>query len=161
MLEQLEKLVKTATFEYTDMTEVDSSLAQAVYYNADEQAMAVQFRNGGSVFYGNVPESFYRGFVTLDSIGGTYNSYVKKVFPNVSGGTVYDVTYTPDSGKIEDAPVEKSDELTYEVYGYIRVGGKFIAGSRKEAADKFAASLLEDGYELDEIAVTEVVLNIE
>lgn len=161
--------MKTAVFEYTHKTEVDSSLAQAVYYNADEQAMAIEFHDGayqtGSAIYGEVPEAFYRGFVGVDSIGRVYNSYVKHTFPSLSEGTVYDVTYTDSSAKIENAPVEKAAEkpetLAYEVRGYVRHVGKILAGSRKEAAEKFAASLTDEGYLIEDIAVTEVTLNIE
>jgi len=143
--------VKTAVFQYTHKTEVDSSVAHTVYYSADEQTMAIQFHNGSSAFYGSVPESFYRGFVTLSSIGGTYNSYVKKVFPNVSGGTVYNVNYVDASEKKEE-----TSESRYLVHGYIRVSGTFTAASRGKAMEQFLDSLTEDGYDEEEIAVTEV-----
>lgn len=149
--------MKTATFEYTDKTDVDSSLAQAVYYNSGNQTMAIEFHDEfsrtGSAIYGQVPEAFYRGFVTLDSIGKTYNSYIKKTFPNLSEGTVYDVDYVDMNSKVAE-----EENYTYKVNGYIRHTGVFSAKNRDEARQKFLDSLSDEGYDEEDMAVTEVVI---
>jgi len=142
--------MKTATFEYTDKTDVDSSLATTVYYNSGNETMAIEFHNGGSAIYGSVPEGFYKGFVTLESIGGTYNSFVKKTFPNVSDGTVYDVNYVDVNSK---KPTHR-----YMVKGYVRHFGTFTAGSDEEARQQFLDSLHDDGYDGADLAVTEVYI---
>lgn len=148
--------MKTATFEYTHKTEVDSSLAQAVYYNERNQTMAIEFHDAayqtGSAIYGEVPKAFYEGFVTLNSIGKTYNSYVKSTFPNVSSGTVYDVDYVDLNSDQKDATSR------YMVKGYVRHEGTFTAGSQEEARELFLDSLTEDGYDGSDLAVTEVYI---
>lgn len=147
--------MKTAQFEYTHKTEVDSSLAQAVYYNANDRTMAVEFVSGiyntGSAIYEEVPQAFYEGFVTLDSIGKNYNSFVKSTFKNVSEGTVYDVEYVDYNSK--QAPEETN---TYIVHGYIRVKTAIDAKNSATARQLFLADLIEDGYESETLAVTEV-----
>lgn len=147
------------------MTEVDSSLAQAVYYNENDNTMAIEFHETtysytGSAIYGEVPKAFYEGFVTLSSIGKTYNGYVKKTFPNISEGTVYDVDYVHESDVEDIRSVTEgnkdADEFTYKVSGYIRVAGSFAASSRHEAINRFLDSLTEDGYDEEDLAITEV-----
>ncbi|QOI67559.1 hypothetical protein SEA_BEUFFERT_191 [Streptomyces phage Beuffert] len=157
--------MKTAVFEYTHKTDVDSSLADVVYYNATNYTMAIQFKGNGynvpSVFYGSVPQSFYEGFVKTNSIGKTYNMFVKDKLPNLSGGTVYDVTYTL-AGEV-DGPIVDQKEATpevmrYRVKGYVRHVGTFVAGSLEEAREHFLDSLTEEGYDESDLAVTEVYI---
>lgn len=144
--------MKTATFKYTDKTDIDSSLGTAVYYDAAGEYMAIEFHTGGSAFYGEVPEAFYKGFVTLDSIGKTYNSYVKNRFPEVSDGTVYNVNYV-------DANATVADQTNrYMVKGYVRHQGTFTAGSQEDARQLFLDSLSNDGYDGSDLAVTEVYI---
>lgn len=155
--------MKTATFEYTHMTEVDSSLAQAVYYNEGNQTMAVEFHETaysyvGSAIYGEVPKAFYEGFVTLNSIGKTYNGYVKKVFPNVSEGTVYDVNYVDLNAASQLLVDQKDASQRYMVKGYVRHQGSFTAGSLEEARELFLDSLSDEGYDGSDLAVTEVYI---
>lgn len=148
--------MKTAVFEYTHKTLVDSSLAQAVYYNAENQTMAVQFHEKyhqtGSAIYGEVPQSFYEGFVTVNSLGGIYNGYVKHTFPNVSEGTVYDVDYVD----VNKPQVTETTKMRYLVQGYTRVTGTFDATDRLDAMHQFMEGLKEDGHDEDDVAVTEV-----
>lgn len=142
--------MKTAKFEYTKRVEVDSSLAKAVYYDSETHMMSVEFHSGGSAIYGAVPEPFFEGFSTVDSIGKVYNSFVKVTFPNLSGGTVYDVTY------IDKAVVRKEVSNRYTVKGYVRFSGDFAAGSTEEARELFLDSLIDEGYDEDDLAITEV-----
>lgn len=149
--------MKTAQFEYTHKTEVDSTLAQAVYYNAHEKTMAVEFISGvydtGSAIYAEVPQAFYDGFVSLNSIGKNYNSFVKSTFKNVSEGTVYNVEYIDYNSKTVQEP-----DAVYSVKGYVRHEGSFAATNRHEAISKFLDSLTEDGYAEEDLAVTEVTI---
>ncbi|AXH49300.1 hypothetical protein HWB76_gp101 [Streptomyces phage Blueeyedbeauty] len=155
--------MKTTRFEYTHKTEVDSSLAQAVYYNENDQTMAIEFHElsyayAGSAIYGEVPKAFYEGFVTVDSIGKTYNGFVKKTFPNIVQGTVYDVEYV-DLNEVS-APISDQKEAShrYMVKGYVRHSGTFTAGNLEEARELFLDSLTEDGYDGSDLAVTEVYI---
>ncbi|AXG66270.1 hypothetical protein SEA_ANNADREAMY_185 [Streptomyces phage Annadreamy] len=158
--------MKTAVYEYTHRTNVDSSLADVVYYNATNYTMAIQFKNNGystpSVFYGSVPEVFYDRLVKADSLGKTYNMFVKDKLPNLSGGTVYDVTYTlageADSEPIVDQKVATPETMRYRVKGYVRHVGTFEADSLEEAREFFLDSLVEDGYDASDLAVTEVYI---
>lgn len=153
--------MKTALYKYTHKTDVDSSLADVVYYNDSNYTMAIQFKSNGystpSVFYGNVPQAFYEGFVKSQSLGKSYNMFVKDKLPNLSEGTVYGVTYEDENPEpIEDQKDAQSDDSVYLVHGYVRISGSFVASDRNEAREKFLDSLTEDGYDEDEIAVTEV-----
>lgn len=155
--------MKTAVYKYTHRVEVDSSLADVVYYNNTNYTMAIQFKNNGystpSVFYGSVPEAFFQGLVKSDSLGKTYNMFVKDKLPNLSNGTVYNVDYQADVEEpavIEDSKEVPVEDSIYLVHGYIRVSGSFTASNRTEAREKFLDSLAEDGYDEDEVAVTEV-----
>jgi len=149
--------MKTAQFEYTHKTEVDSSLAQAVYYNAHERTMAIEFvstvYDTGSAIYAEVPQAFYEGFVTLDSIGKNYNSFVKSTFKNVSDGTVYNVEYVDYNSKTVQEP-----DAVYAVKGYVRHEGSFAAANRHEAINKFLNSLTEEGSSEEDLAITEVTI---
>lgn len=156
--------MKTATFEYTHKTEVDSSLAEAIYYNAENKTMAIQFNSKsgmttGSAIYDEVPKAFYDGFVTVSSIGRTYNGFVKVTFPNISEGTVYGVKYvlagTPIEGE-KDASVRD-----YVVSGHIRHTQSYRAESAKAASQMFIDTLVEEGYDVDELVVTEVELSFD
>lgn len=149
--------MKTAQFEYTHMTEVDSSLAQAVYYNANDRTMAIEFITSiydtGSAIYAEVPQTFYEGFVSLDSIGKTYNAFVKSTFKNISGGTVYNVDYVDYNSKTVQEP-----DPVYFVKGYVRHEGSFAAANRHEAINQFLDSLTDEGYPEEDLAVTEVTI---
>lgn len=152
--------MKTARFEYTHMSEVDSSLAQALYYNADEKTLALEFHSNvydtPSAIYGEVPQAFYEGLLTVDSLGKVYNTFIKKTFPNVSEGTVYDVEYVDISSQTLVKKSEETGEYVFKVRGYIRHEDTFRANTRLEAQQAFLDSLLAEGYPEDSLAVTEV-----
>jgi hypothetical protein len=151
--------VKTARFEYTHMSEVDSSLAQALYYNADEKTLALEFHSNvydtPSAIYGEVPQAFYEGLLTVDSLGKVYNTFIKKTFPNVSEGTVYDVEYVDASARVSG---EKTPRNTYMVKGYIRYQDTFEADSLEGAREQFLDTLTGEGYDGNDLAVTEVYI---
>lgn len=157
--------MKTATFKYTHGYEVDnSSLATGVYYNSKNYTLAIQFHDypygTPSAFYGGVPESTYRDLINANSLGVAYNTTIKDEFVNLSNGTVYNVDYIALDGA-EDSKVltvAESNESVYLVKGYIRVAGSFTATNRSEAREKFLDSLTEDGYDDEDLAVTEVVI---
>lgn len=159
----------TTVFEYTKMAFVDSTLADAIYYNEKNYTLAIQFADSWrthkpSVIYSGVPKDVYDALAASDSVGKTYNVSVKNKYVNLSGGTIYGVEYRSIEPEVADVATdsEKSVETeSFEVYGYIRVSARIDAEDRKDAATKFAARLMDDGYDLDEIAVTEVTLTLE
>ena len=150
--------MKTAEFEYTHSVEVDSSLADTLFYNENTQEMAIQFHYNGhntpSVMYGQVPRGFFDGFASSNSIGKVYNSYVKSTFPSLSYGTVYDVTYVNIGDKVAG-----EDSMEYIVMGYVRHKAKIPAKDSLAAIQIFVDGLVAEGYEPDEIAVTEVEIS--
>jgi hypothetical protein len=160
----LEKIVKTAKFEYTHGHEVDdSSLATGVYYNSKHHALAVEFHDypygTPSAFYGGVPESAYRNLINARSLGAEYNASIKDKYVNLSNGTIYNVYYSPAEG-VEDSKVAVKEEtdFTYMVHGYVRHQLTVKAKDREEARNKFLDSLTEEGYDASDLAVTEVVI---
>lgn len=159
----------TTVFEYTHRADVDSSLAETIYYNDKNYTLAIEFvdewrSNKPSAFYSAVPKNIYDSLVASDSIGRTYNTLIKSQFQSLSNGTVYGVEYRAVDGVTQSKVIEdekSADELSYQVYGYVRVSGQVNATDRKEAAEKFAGELIDEGYSLEEIAVTEVTITIE
>lgn len=160
--------MKTGIFEYTDKAVVDSSLVQAVYYNRSNYTLALEFHGFAphpSVFYAAVPYSVFEGLTEkTDSVGRAYNMFVKNKFQNISDGTVYGVNYH-NASDVEAAPLtaaepiqgeKEASDLTYRVQGYIRVSGEFDAANRHAAIGQFLDSLTEDGYDEEDLAVTEV-----
>lgn len=154
--------MKTATFEYTHGNEIDnSSLATGVYYNSKNYTLAIEFHDypygTPSAFYGGVPESVYRDLINANSLGVAYNTTIKDKFPNLSGGTIYNVNYVALDG-VEDNKVAEEENFTYMVHGYVRHQGTFQAKNREEARQMFLDSLSDEGYDGSDLAVTEVVI---
>jgi hypothetical protein len=161
MLEHLEKLMKTAKFEYTHGHEVDdSSLATGVYYNSKNYTLAVQFHDypygTPSAFYGGVPESTYRDLINARSLGVEYNANIKDKFVNLSGGTIYNVTYCDISEPAVESKNADTTGYNYTVNGYVRFSGDFTAKNRQDAMAQFIDMLVDEGYDEDVLAVTEV-----
>ena len=63
-------------------------------------------------------------------------------------------------GVLDANAVDNSEQFVYLVKGYVRHQGTFTAKSREEAASLFIEALEDDGYDGEEIAVTEVVVNV-
>jgi hypothetical protein len=141
--------MKTANFEYTDMSEVDSSFARAVYYNTHTRELAISLRGPYSptVIYEDVPVSVFTDLVDSDSVGSTYNQSVKSVYRNVSDGTVYDVKFSA---------YEEPEVKTYTVHGFVEFTATFIASSPREAAEKFAREMNSEGFRPDTVKIKEV-----
>lgn len=137
--------MKTATFDYTEMAEVDSSFIDAVYYNAKTSEMAVGMLNGDTHFYGDVPAKVFYSVIDGPSAGAAYNREVKDQFTNLGNGAVHDVKfYQYEEGVLK----------TYDVSGISVVSGTYQATSAAEAAKMFVKDA--SGY-LDDVSVTEVV----
>lgn len=137
--------MKTATFDYTEMAEVDSSFIDAVYYNAKTSEMAVGMLNGDTHFYGDVPAKVFYSVIDGPSAGAAYNREVKDQFTNLGNGAVHDVKfYQYEEGVLK----------TYDVSGVSVVSGTYQATSAAEAAKMFVKDA--SGY-LDDVSVTEVV----
>lgn len=154
--------MKTAKFEYTHGNEIDnSSLAAGVYYNSTNYTLAIEFHEYAygtpSAFYAGVSEQTYRDLVNANSLGVAYNTQIKDKFANISGGTIYNVDYVPADGA-EDNKVAEEKDFTYMVHGYVRQKLTIKAKDRDEARAGFLHYLENDGYEPEDIAVTEVVI---
>lgn len=64
-----------------EMIPVESSNVAAVGYHEDVKDIHVQFKNGSTYKYGNVPKEVYEQLVGAASVGGFLNSQIK---PNYS-----------------------------------------------------------------------------
>lgn len=137
--------MKTATFDYTEMAEVDSSFIDAVYYNAKTSEMAVGMLNGDTHFYGDVPAKVFYSVIDGPSAGAAYNREVKDQFTNLGNGAVHDVKfYQYEEGVLK----------TYDVSGVSVVSETYQATSAAEAAKMFVR---DASKYLDDVSVTEVV----
>ncbi|QIQ63052.1 hypothetical protein SEA_MOAB_198 [Streptomyces phage Moab] len=136
--------MKTATFDYTEMSVVDSSFIDAVYYNAHTNELAVGMLNGDTHFYGDVPAKIFYDIVDGPSAGSAYNRQVKDQFTNLGNGAVHDVRFYQ---------YEENVTKTYDVAGISVVTGTFQATSAAEAAKMFVN---DASRYLDGVSVTEV-----
>lgn len=136
--------MKTATFDYTDMAEVDSSFIDSVYYNSKSSELAVKMNTGGTHFYGPVPYRVFSDIVDSNSAGGSYNRNVRDKYTNLGRGSVENVTFVSN----EDGVVK-----TFDVTGVSLVTGTYRATSASEAAKMFAE---DAGMYYDDVSVTEV-----
>lgn len=64
-----------------DMQPVSSSSIAAVGYDADNQAVYVQFLNGSTYLYKGVPEHEFENLRTAPSVGSYLNRNYKNVYP--------------------------------------------------------------------------------
>lgn len=85
--------MKTATFDFTEMSVVDSSFIDAVYYNSKTSELAVGMLNGDTHFYGDVPASVYYSMIDGPSAGAAYNRQVKDQYKNLGNGPVHEVQF--------------------------------------------------------------------
>ncbi len=60
---------------------IESSSIVSVGYDADTEAMEVQFRQGEVYAFSGVPRETYEALVTADSPGDFFNSHVRDAFP--------------------------------------------------------------------------------
>jgi hypothetical protein len=58
-------------------TSLNSSNIRKVMYDADAQALHVQFTNGAVYRYANVPSSEYNALLDADSPGSYLHNYIK------------------------------------------------------------------------------------
>lgn len=61
-------------------TPVESSILERVGYDADSNTLEVEFNEGATYRYFDVPESVYRGLLSVDSHGSFYADNVKHSF---------------------------------------------------------------------------------
>ena len=60
-----------------DMTNVDSSNVAAVGYDEDSSTLQVEFHNGGTYQYFDVPEHLFEGLRDANSVGGFLAANIK------------------------------------------------------------------------------------
>lgn len=60
-----------------DMTNVDSSNVAAVGYDEDSSTLQVEFKNGGTYQYFDVPKSSFVGLRDAASVGGYLAAHIK------------------------------------------------------------------------------------
>ena len=59
------------------MHNVDSSNVAAVGYEEDSQTLQVEFNNGGTYQYFDVPQAIFDGLLSASSVGQHLNQHVK------------------------------------------------------------------------------------
>ena len=64
-----------------DMQPVSSSNIEAIGYDAENQAVYVQFLNGSTYAYKGVPEHEFENLRTAPSVGSYLNRNYKNVYP--------------------------------------------------------------------------------
>lgn len=136
--------MKTATFDYTDMAEVDSSFINSVYYNSKSQELAVLMLNGSTHFYGQVPGWIYTDLANEPSAGYVYNRSVRDNLTNLGHGPVQDVKFVS---------MENGVSKRFLVKGISKFDGTYDASSAAEAAKMFVEDI--NGY-VGDVSVTEV-----
>ena len=60
-----------------EMTPVESSNIEAVGYDGDSSTLQVEFKNGGTYQYFDVPEHVFEGLRDAESVGGYLASVIK------------------------------------------------------------------------------------
>lgn len=60
---------------------VESSIIESVGYDADEEILEIEFKEGGIYRYREVPESVYRGLMSVDSHGTYHAEHIKHSYP--------------------------------------------------------------------------------
>ena len=60
-----------------EMTHVESSNIEAVGYDEDSSTLQVEFKNGGTYQYFDVPEHVFEGLRDADSVGRYLASTIK------------------------------------------------------------------------------------
>ena len=78
---QNQSIVEEDAFSYEDiyMESVDSSALSEVGYDYSHEMLAIRFRENNEhiyVYY-DVPSEVYEDFISADSLGRYYNSYIK------------------------------------------------------------------------------------
>lgn len=63
-----------------EMTNVDSSNVEAVGYDEDSSTLQVEFKNGGTYQYFDVPENVFIGLRDAESVGRYLVSTIKGVY---------------------------------------------------------------------------------
>lgn len=132
--------MKTATFDYTDMAEVDSSFIDSVYYNEKSQELAVLMNNRHTHFYGPVASWIYDDLANEPSAGYVYNRSVRDNLTNLGNGPVQNVKFV----KIQEGVYK-----TFRVTGVSVETADYSASSAAEAAKMFVD-------DFDDVSVTEV-----
>lgn len=62
------------------MTHVDSSNVEAVGYDEDSSTLQVEFKNGATYQYFDVPENIFFGLRDADSVGGYLAARIKGAY---------------------------------------------------------------------------------
>jgi hypothetical protein len=154
------------SFIYTEESEVFSSLASRVYYNADTLELAVEFKQSdGLAIYVDVAPNVYQSLVNSSSVGDYYNRYIKNQYKNKFGSTVYNYSVTEkpktvfDSiSALDESNVAKSE---YLVRGIMKFERRVSAESVEDAIEEFSSMLIEDGYDADNVDIKQVVVFFE
>ena len=60
-----------------EMTSVNSSNVESVGYDEDSSTLQVEFKNGGTYQYFDVPENVFIGLRDADSVGGYLAAVIK------------------------------------------------------------------------------------
>ncbi len=63
-----------------NMTHVESSNVEAVGYDPDSSTLQVEFKNGGTYQYFDVPERVFEALRDADSVGGYLAANIKGVY---------------------------------------------------------------------------------
>lgn len=70
-----------------NMLPVTSTLITNAGYEPDTKTMAVQFKNGGTVYhYAGVPENIYKEFQSASSQGSYFLQNIKNKYPTTKMG---------------------------------------------------------------------------
>jgi hypothetical protein len=141
-------------FEYTDFSEVDSSLAEAVYYNSETREMALECWNRSTLIYTDVPYGVFSQLINSRSVGSTYNVSVKGQYTNKYGGAVTLVEFEDVSDLVPEQEEKKGNERKFIVRAVVPLDAEVTAGSLDEAVAYF----MKQHRDIDGIQIKEVVV---
>lgn len=60
-----------------DMQSVISSDLSEVGYDADNNALVVEFKSGNTYQYSSVPQEVFDGLISAESVGKYFNQFIK------------------------------------------------------------------------------------
>jgi len=63
-----------------ELRNVNSSNIAQVGHDSNQNTLIIRFKNGAYYKYDNVPEQVYNNFITAQSVGRYFQSYIRNVY---------------------------------------------------------------------------------
>ncbi|AXH66962.1 hypothetical protein SEA_STARPLATINUM_259 [Streptomyces phage StarPlatinum] len=131
-------------FPYTDHFTANSSVIDGVYFNKDEQKLAVLFNRGDVQVYSGVSEDEFSRLHSALSVGVYYNRYIKGQYSSQGWGDRVKFYKLAEKKPLEMHPEfntveEKSGDVNVTVNIYVNGNPEDIAKAVERLAPSFRA----------------------